>query len=443
MKRLGHRLGLAAWAGSEVASARYLDRLIPLLDAVDSSEAFVRPAQAFRTWATRRRRERAAMATVEGVIGEVLDARRREGRLGTEGDFLDHIHAFLRRPPRCRARNVATARDVILIHSGAQSNLYAALAWTLVNVVSEPAVLARVREGDDELLDQCANESIRLAQRSITLRAVLRPIDVDAEGGPYRLAKGTFVATMLSANNRTAAPGLDRFDLAHYVPRRRSLSPDVPLPAKESCRPSATGATRAPPPASRSPPSGWRCGRSWSGTTSPSATRRSRSVAARSVRSRVRPPRSPWPTSGGDSQRLWSISLAMRAKSTTDVGISPGHVGADDAVGVLAPQGEDAADGDVEAIFVESAVADGGGEPVAEHADLIALRHQHGVGSGADRQRRRRIEAVLGVDRAHPEGIGEGHAVEALGVQQVVGARRGGWPACHPRSPGRWRDRPS
>ena len=232
MKRLGHRLGLASWAGSEVASARYLDRLVPALDAVDSSEAFVRPAQAFRTWATRRRRERAAMATIEGVIGEVLDARRRSGRLGQEGDFLDHIHESFADLPDAE-RDVATARDVILIHSGAQSNLYAALAWTLVNVVREPAVLFRVREGDDDLLDQCANESIRLAQRSITLREVLRPIEVEAEGGPYRLAKGTFVTTMLSANNRTAAPGLDRFDPAHYVPRRRTLAPDVPLPAKE------------------------------------------------------------------------------------------------------------------------------------------------------------------------------------------------------------------
>jgi cytochrome P450 len=232
MRRLGHRLGLASWAGREVASARYLDRLIPPLDAIDSSEAFVRPAQAFRTWATRRRRERAAMATIEAVIGEVLADRRRDGRLGTEGDFLDQIHASYADLPDAE-RDVATARDVILIHSGAQSNLYAALAWTLIDLLADEDLLTRVRGGDDVLLDQCANESIRLAQRSITLREVLQPIEVEAEGGPYRLATGTFVTTMLSANNRRAAPGLDRFDPQHYTPRRRTLATGVPVATKE------------------------------------------------------------------------------------------------------------------------------------------------------------------------------------------------------------------
>lgn len=232
MRRLGHRLGLASWAGSEVASARYLDRLIAPLDAIDSSEAFVRPAQAFRTWATRRRRERAAMVAIEGVITEVIAERRRTGRLGHEGDFLDRIHESFADLPTGE-REVATARDVILIHSGAQSNLYAALAWTLIDLLADGDCLARVRAGDDVLLDQCASESIRLAQRSITLREVLRPIEVEAEGGPYQLSPGTFVTTMLSANNRSAAPGLRVFDPMHYTPRRRTLADDVPVATKE------------------------------------------------------------------------------------------------------------------------------------------------------------------------------------------------------------------
>jgi cytochrome P450 len=67
------------------------------------------------------------------------------------------------------------------LHLGAQSNLYAALAWTLVHVIEDPELLARVRAGDDALLERCANESIRVAQRSITLREVLRPVDVEVE----------------------------------------------------------------------------------------------------------------------------------------------------------------------------------------------------------------------------------------------------------------------
>ena len=46
-------------------------------------------------------------------------------------------------------RRSAAARDVIVIHMGSQSNLYAALAWTLVNLVLQPELLARVRDGDD------------------------------------------------------------------------------------------------------------------------------------------------------------------------------------------------------------------------------------------------------------------------------------------------------
>jgi cytochrome P450 len=112
---------------------------------------------------------------------------------------------------------------------GAQSNLFAALAWTLVNLLLHPELLARVRAGDDDLLERSAHESIRLAQRSLTLRRVLRPIEVETETGRHRLAPGVFLATMLSVNNTRAAPGLERFDPDHYEGRRLA----VKLPARE------------------------------------------------------------------------------------------------------------------------------------------------------------------------------------------------------------------
>ncbi len=118
-----------------------------------------------------------------------------------------------------------------MLHLGSQSNLYAALAWTLVEIVRRPALLRRVRAGDDVLLEQCVSESIRLAQRSITLRLVLRPLEIALEGGTFRLAPGVLLATMLSVNNSTAAAGLEGFDPAHYDGRR--LAPTVPLDAKE------------------------------------------------------------------------------------------------------------------------------------------------------------------------------------------------------------------
>ncbi len=180
MRRLSHRLGLASWAGHEAASARYIDRLIPLFDRLDSSESFVRPGQAAVTWATGKRREWAAMAGIEHAFTEIIEGRRSQPPVD---DFLTQILRSYADLPDDE-RSVATARDVIVIHMGSQSNLYAALAWTVVNLVQRPELLERVRAGDDDLLDRCASESIRMAQRSITLRQVLTPIDVDTGAGP-------------------------------------------------------------------------------------------------------------------------------------------------------------------------------------------------------------------------------------------------------------------
>lgn len=80
MRRLAHRLGFASWAGREAASPAYLDRLVPLFDRLDSAEAFVRPAQAFVTLATRKRREIAAMHGIEAVIAEIWAGRQRRVR---------------------------------------------------------------------------------------------------------------------------------------------------------------------------------------------------------------------------------------------------------------------------------------------------------------------------------------------------------------------------
>jgi cytochrome P450 len=227
-RRLGHRLGFASWAGIEAASPRWFDRLVPLFDRIDSSEAFVRPAQAFRTWATRRASERRAMHAIEGVVAEIWAARRASGVI--RDDFLEQlVESYGDLEPE--EQLVGAARDVIVLHLGAQSNLYAALAWTLVNVVQAPALLAEVRAGDDVLLERCANESIRMAQRSITLREVLRPVEVDDGQHRYRLGPGTFLTTMLSVTNTTAAADLDRFDPGHYDGRR--LAGDVGLATKE------------------------------------------------------------------------------------------------------------------------------------------------------------------------------------------------------------------
>jgi cytochrome P450 len=227
-RRLGHRLGLGSWAGAEAATPRHLDRLVPLFDRLDTSDSFVRPWRAVFASATGKRIERRAARGIEAVIGEILAERVRTGK--QPGDYLDQIwESWSDVPGDERAAQVA--RDVMIIHMGAQSNLYAALAWTLVNLLLRPALLARVAQGDDALLERCANESIRMAQNSLTLRQVIQPIEVHDGRRAYRLAPGTLLATMLSLNNTSAAPGLDRFDPDHYEGRR--LSGSVPLAARE------------------------------------------------------------------------------------------------------------------------------------------------------------------------------------------------------------------
>jgi cytochrome P450 len=227
-RRLGHRLGLASWAGREASSPRHLNRLVPLLDQLDPSDAFVRPAAQLVTAMTRKRRERDALHGIERVVGQILAERHAGGH--RPGDFLDQIYdSFADLPPL--QRDIATARDLIVIQMGSQSNLYAALAWTLIQIVRQTDLLAVVRAGDDGLLERCAYESIRMAQRSITLRQVIRPVTVDDGTRTYQLEPGVFLATMLSVTNQSAAPGLDRFDPEHYEGRR--LAPSVALETKE------------------------------------------------------------------------------------------------------------------------------------------------------------------------------------------------------------------
>ena len=217
MRRVAHLLGLMSWGGPALAAR--VDELAPLLDVLDSAEAFVRPVQAFRTAATKQRREKEAMVAVDGIVAEVLAQQEPEGFLGSIAQ------AWEGEPDAARG----IARDLTLIHLGSLSNLYAALSWTLVNLLQRPALLERVRAGDDVLLEQCANESIRMAQRSITLRQVLRPVEVFDGRQTYRAEPGTFITTMLSVLNTTVDPSLATFDPSHYSARKLT----VDLPARE------------------------------------------------------------------------------------------------------------------------------------------------------------------------------------------------------------------
>lgn len=215
-RQLAHRMGLASWGSPLSMRPGRLEKLIPAFDALDSSESFVHPSKGFLTWATGKRRERAALAEIEAVYREILAERDAMNEADRQEGFFAQLCANWEGEPE-DVRTTGIARDVMLVHMGSQSNLFAAMAWTIVHLLERPALLERVREGDTRLLERCAHESIRLRQRSIVLRQILKPCVIEDEHAAYQLEPGLFLATMLSVTNVRGAPGLDRFDPEHYA----------------------------------------------------------------------------------------------------------------------------------------------------------------------------------------------------------------------------------
>jgi cytochrome P450 len=227
-RRLGHRLGLACWAGAALTDRAELDELIAALDELDGSAAFVDPVAMAEVAARGKDRERAALAHVEGVIGQIL--RRRDAAPPATPELFDEIIGRWS-DASGPERETGIARDVVLVHLASMSNLFAALGWMLVDLLQRPQLLEKVRLGDVALTERCALESTRLAQRSIMMRAVLAPVDVADETTVYRVETGAVVATFLPLTNTSAAPGLAEFDPERWV--RRRLRDEDALPARE------------------------------------------------------------------------------------------------------------------------------------------------------------------------------------------------------------------
>ena len=228
MKMLVHKVAFRCWAGREAASPPHLHELVHLFEKLDPEEAFVHPSRIFITLLTRRAFERRALREVQRVLTHIWQARERRGE--REGDVLESLHELYASKP-LSDRLALVARDVMILHLASQSNLYAAISWTFVNLLRHPEHLARLRgAGDTTFLDQCAQESIRLAQRSITLRKVVERCSIEDGAVRYEVEPGVFIATMLSVNN-SAFADLARFDPSHYENNR--IAPRVALPTPE------------------------------------------------------------------------------------------------------------------------------------------------------------------------------------------------------------------
>ena len=229
-RRLGHRMGLAAWAGEAPSLDARFDELVAALDELDGSAAFVHPEAMAAVAASGKQAELAAMARVEALVTATVRDRDAIAPDARPDDLFTRVMehwADVDEP----ARTTGIARDVILVHLASMSNLFAASGWMLAQLVLHPDVLARVRDDEPGLLERCALESTRLGQRSVMLRAVLAPCEVRDEQATYRVAPGAQIATLLPLTNTSAAPGLETYDPDRWV--RRRLRDESELPARE------------------------------------------------------------------------------------------------------------------------------------------------------------------------------------------------------------------
>ena len=205
-RRLGHRMGLASWAGPGSAEGDSFERLVSAFDTLDGSDAFVHPDAMAAVAASDKRAERSALEVVAAVV-ETAVHRLDSGEMADTALFGRIVEAWSAESAADRMRGIGM--DVALIHIASMSNLMAALGWAMVDLLEHPTELDAVVGGDGELAQRCALESTRLAQRSIMSRAVLAPVDLDTGDATYRVPAGWTIATLLPLLNTSvgARPG--------------------------------------------------------------------------------------------------------------------------------------------------------------------------------------------------------------------------------------------
>ena len=208
-RRLGHRMGLASWAGPGSADGDAFERLVRAFDTLDGSEAFVHPDKMAAVAVSGKRAERAALDEVADTIAAAV-RRYDAGDTDDQALFGRIVDAWTPEPQEVRLRGIAL--DIALIHIASMSNLAAALGWALVDLLEHPTQLSRVRLGNRDFAQSCALESTRLAQRSIMSRTVLSPVRFDTGEVTYEVPPGWTIATLLPLLNTSVAPGLEQWD---------------------------------------------------------------------------------------------------------------------------------------------------------------------------------------------------------------------------------------
>lgn len=213
-RRLGHRMGLASWAGPGAATGETFEQLVEAFDTLDGADAFVHPDAMAAVAASDKAAERAALDRIASIIGASVGA----------SDPLTHplfdriVTAWV--DESADIARLGIAHDVALIHVASLSNLGAALAWMLVDVLAHPDAAAGIVAGDTDLAARCALESTRLAQRSIMARTVLAPVEFDVGDATYAVGPGATIATLLPLTNRAPELGHDTWSPERWTRHR-------------------------------------------------------------------------------------------------------------------------------------------------------------------------------------------------------------------------------
>lgn len=260
LRTLEQRVGFRVWMGEEAARDGVWQQFKAHFDVLSQENAFVSPQQTLETLTSGKAKERQAVANIAALVGEVLAQREKTGHWPAD-NFTFLYRRFNSDDPQVTLRKLA--HNLINANQGFLSNLYAALAWSLVNLVQHLPTRQRLeaeiastrhRFGDDfqrsqaaldsmRFCEQLLMESIRLAQRSITLRKVMKEIRFDCGSETYTIQPGVYITTMLSVIN-TQTPELARFDPDHYQGRR--IDPSLIANGKETISTFGHGAHACP-----------------------------------------------------------------------------------------------------------------------------------------------------------------------------------------------------
>ena len=247
IRTLEQRVGFALWIAPVAAEEPWWPELKRHFDVLDQAAAFVAPQQILATIASGKAAERAALASIAELLPRILAAHDASPARGSA--TVDLLRArFAGTDAALAARRVL--HNAINLNQGFLSNLYAAIAWMSAEILLRPEVRAQLHNeiaatraahgegfrsspealGTMGYAAQVLMESVRVAQRSLTLRKVLRPVEFDTGDGVYTVQPGVYIATMLSVTN-TQTPELARFDPAHY--NGRELRPEL-VPGRET-----------------------------------------------------------------------------------------------------------------------------------------------------------------------------------------------------------------